>query len=382
MAQPTDPDVSHRPVPSTRAGLASWLLELGDDIGRPLDGDRTLVPLTVTQLNIRTGRSPKCGTLFGRVKALAPAVTLHRGGITIDRSALEREAAGVTASPTAARSQGPDSSPAVAAAPGLTGQLLQEACRVAEQAAALAAAAMRLATEACAMATTENLPVVAGPARDRDLAAARGSRDRGLPPEEGGREVSSCSETQTPPSLTALPRPAKAAATAADPSPQPPVGPDRLDELLQPLIETCRRTGLVAVSDTRGLRSALAPYSPDQIRHAVVLTSRLTKSGVITSRPIGWLIARAREGDIDYFPPAEPAATPPPPAVCVVETDPETVAAEKALATAGVDDLALLDEWIRTAPHHARIRHLIFDRPGMLQTARLEAWRALQEKAS
>jgi len=351
--------------PSNRRSLAAWLLQVADSDGVTLDADRILLPLTVTALNTRLGRSPRCGTLYRRIRDLHPAVSRSAGGLILDRAALTREAAGARTRPTVAPTpplplQPP---PPPVAAHGDALELARAACRLLDQALAL----LTIQTTA---STPDAPPAIAlrsraGRTRDpSDFAAFSG---------QGGREVAVSLE-ETTPSLTVVPRTANAATA--------PVSREDLTQLLAPLVEVCRRTGLVGVTDTSGLHRALAPYQAWQIRNAVALICRLTKAGSIKSSPIGWLVAKARDGDLDYFPDAAAATAPPPPAATRVEYDPVLEAAERGVAAAGVDELAALDEWIRTAPHHARIRHLIFDRAEMLQTARLEAWRALQEVAS
>jgi len=154
-----------------------------------------------------------------------------------------------------------------------------------------------------------------------------------------------------------------------------------IDELIRPLVTIADRCSLIGINDRSGIHAALAQYSPTAVRHAVSQVARMAKAGQIRS-PLGWLTAAARRGDLDLFPDTQPTTTPPPPAGPEqLRTDPVAEAAERALATAGPEELAALDEWIRSAPHHARIRHLMFDpsRAQMLHTARLEAWHVLQE---
>ena len=374
MAPPSPPAA----LPSNRRGLAGWLLELAASEGAPVDADRVLLPYTVTGLNVRLGREPRCGTLFRRIRDLHPIVCRSGGGLLLDRPALEREAAGVRTSqlrptppaPPRAAAECPQVAPGPAAEIGDALELARAACRLLDQALTL------IAAQGPAVSTPVPAPAIAPrptPPRPRDPA------DFAASPGERGREVVGSSE-KTSPSLTVVPR----TANPATPPAQLAVSSTEIGQLLAPLVEVCRRTGLVGVSDTPGLRRALAPFSAVQIRHAVALVCRLTKAGSINTSPVGWLVAKARDADPDYFPTAITA--PPPPAASRTDDrsapDPTLAAAEQAVATAEADELAALDDWIRAAPHHARIRHMIFDRPGMLQAARLEAWRALQEKAS
>lgn len=160
-----------------------------------------------------------------------------------------------------------------------------------------------------------------------------------------------------------------------------PLAASDIDELIRPLVTIADRCSLIGINDRSGIHAALAQYSPTAVRHAVSQVARMAKAGQIRS-PLGWLTAAARRGDLDLFPDTQPTTTPPPPAGPErLGTDPVAEAAERALATAGPEELAALDEWIRSAPHHARIRHLMFDpsRAQMLHTARLEAWHVLQE---
>lgn len=373
MAPPSPPAA----LPSNRRGLAGWLLELAASEGAPVDADRILLPYTVTALNVRLGREPRCGTLFRRIRDLHPIVSRSGGGLLLDRPALEREAANVRATqlrpthpapPRAA--EWPQTAPGPAAEIGDALELARTACRLLDQALTL------IAAQGPAVSTPVPAPAIAprsAPPRPRDPA------DFAAFPGERGREVVGSSE-KTSPSLTVVPQTANPATPPAESA----VNSTEIGQLLAPLVEVCRRTGLVGVSDTPGLRRALAPFSAVQIRHAVALVCRLTRAGSIKTSPVGWLVAKARDADPDYFPTAITA--PPPPAASRTgdrsAPDPALEAAERAVATAGADELAALDDWIRAAPHHARIRHMIFDRPGMLQAARLEAWRALQEKAS
>ncbi len=372
---PTSPPAT---PPSNRRGLAGWLLELAASEGAPVDADRVLLPYTVTALNVRLGREARCGTLFRRIRDLHPVVCRSGGGLLLDRPALEREAAGLRASqlpptpPVAPAADWPQVALAPATEIGDALELARAACRLLDQALTL------IASQAPAASTPVPAPAIAprsASPQPRDSAVFAAFAH------ERGREVVGSSK-ETSPSLTVVPR----AANPATPSAQPAVSDTEIVQLLAPLVEVCRRTGLVGVSDTPGLRRALAPFSAVQIRHAVALVCRLTKSGSIKTSPVGWLVAKARDADPDYFPTA--ITTPPPPASATTgdrsAPDPALEAAEQALATADADELAALDDWIRAAPHHARIRHLIFEpgRDEMLQTARLEAWRSLQEKAS
>ena len=76
----------------------------------------------------------------------------------------------------------------------------------------------------------------------------------------------------------------------------------RLLELVGPLVRLAERANLVGLTDVHRLADALGPYTDEQIRHAVDKTAALARHGTVTS-PIGWLIAKAGQGDPLFYPP-------------------------------------------------------------------------------
>lgn len=159
-----------------------------------------------------------------------------------------------------------------------------------------------------------------------------------------------------------------------------------VEELVGPLVETCSRRDRVGVTSMDGLCGALVGFEAWQVRHAVELTCRLVNNRharTSIDSPVGWLISRATAGDRDYFP-VSPRPEAAPPRVIVVEPetpDPEMVAAEETLAGLGVEEVAVLDRWIRQDPRFSRSPgHLdrVFRLPGLLHVARIEVLRSRQ----
>lgn len=413
--------------PANRASLAGWLLALAGTDGCAAEDGRVFVALSVSELNERAGRRRNCGSLFKRLRALRPAVICQRAGLLLDRAALAREAEGARGG----ESKGPGRRDGAKRGDRLVGFAadqhaalalsLSELARVLAPAGGEAlTAAVRLAQvvadlvdgQDAEVSRAAGLPVNdAGVPGSRDWAMeegaiarsggreggaiASGSRDRAVPPEEGGREVLGFdlekNHKNLPPSLRS--RDATDSARGAnedDARPEPEsarsaavVDGVELDGLLAPLLEACDATGKVGVTCRPGVVEALAPYAPWQIASAVRMTCLLTRSGTVTSSPVGWLVRKAKAGDPDYFPPAPPSSPPgvaKPRSAILLQDDLADAAAEEALAAATAEELAELDEEIRRGPNYERFRSRLADPddPALVRRARLLAIRARQ----
>ncbi len=159
-----------------------------------------------------------------------------------------------------------------------------------------------------------------------------------------------------------------------------------MKDLVQPLIEVANRCGLLGITDLNGVAAALAPYDDSQIRHAVNTTARMVRHGRVTSSPIGWLTAKARQADPDFFPPSPPADPSPPASAQPDPTQPPQLAdleAETAVTELEADpdrhhqQLAELDSHIRRHTTGLNTQKRLFASPRLLHASRVNAWRQL-----
>jgi hypothetical protein len=199
---------------------------------------------------------------------------------------------------------------------------------------------------------------------------------------EGGR--SSKDPVQTlPPSLTVVrevPRSPRRGSPADGLGGSPSRTDQDLDAFLRPLAELAEKASLVGLTDREGLRQALAPYEDAQVRHAVRQTLALARAGKVTS-PVGWLVAKARQGDDVFFPPASALRDPPPrPPMPVPEeagADVEALAAVEALeAVPNAKELAHIDGLIQRATPK-KVANKMFADPTWLRATRAQFWRSL-----
>lgn len=364
-----------------------WLVDVVARRGFELGDGAFRLPSTQAELAADAGCSS--GTIQARIRLL------ERQGLVISRRPLTvRLPVGVT--PTVSPGAGPPHQPGDPGAPPrppepATGGTDQALPHLLAANAALAAAVAAAPTAELIAAQQAVLTAIAHGSRFRDTFVADPRPDLAVPrlpvaePRlSGGESVSESlledRETDSLPGSVS-----RGSADSQVPSSRIREGPGLagtdIDELIRPLVTIADRCGLVGLNDRSGIHDALSRYDSAAIRHAVSQVARMAKAGQIRS-PLGWLTVAARRGDPDLFSIVEHCTTPPMPAPTRLdELDAATQAAERALATAGPDQLAALDEWIRSAPHHARIRHLIFEpsRAQMLHTARIEAWHVLQE---
>ena len=150
--------------------------------------------------------------------------------------------------------------------------------------------------------------------------------------------------------------------------------------------QLAERASLVGLTDREGLRRALVPYEDRQVRFAVHQTLAMARAGSVKS-PIGWLVAKARQGDEAFFPPVSSFSPAPPLLEPTVEEDgpdPEAEAAVEALeASPGADggELARIDALIRRAMPPSVAQKMFAD-ASWLHVTRVMQWRAQHPRST
>jgi hypothetical protein len=326
------PSVAPRRYTPTQRSLAASLLAMSEPLAGP--DDKTVV-LPVT-LSARSGRSRTCGTVYAHARALGQAVTRAPGqaGWLVDLPALraiahhQPQPFGPTAPPTPAAPTLPRTHGSANPASEVLA-LLRDVLRLAERlldspnAAAVADADQLNARLRDTIAGLEPTPTRDDPAIDSRKTSRNSRETANLSRSPDQREGESFSQevraktlspslNDTTPRDATASRPSRTAPAPASSGGQPMARPNSdLEALLGPLVRFAQRNGLVGITDRTAAATALAPYSDEQIRHAVNQTLALTKAGIVTDSPVGWLIAKARNNNPDFFPnPPRPSGRP------------------------------------------------------------------------
>jgi hypothetical protein len=369
-----------------------WLADVVARHGHQL-GDGTF-RLGSTQAELAADAGCSSGTIQARISVLeAEGLVLTRRpltvrlplGVTPTVTQPERPAGPHRPTATGSVSRPVSTEPAPAASSGALTHLLAANASLAADLAACPTADLLEAQQAVLAALSTLSRIREGGPADPRANAAVPRRPVAVPRLSVGESVSQdlkLSKNTPTDSLTPQARIRGSANHQSRIREEPATTAPEIDELVQPLVDLADRCGLIGVTDRTGLHKALSPYRADQIRHAVSQITRMTKAGKIAS-PLGWLIAAAGRGDPDLFTTTKaPTRRPPTRDPEREQSDPSEDPAEQALTRADPDELARIDDHIRTAAHFAPILHRILDQPDALHTARLEAWRALQQEAS
>jgi hypothetical protein len=408
--------------------MAAALVDIGNKQGRATGERWTLVAAPLADLNERSGRGRNCGTVYAHVRALRNAGAVRRPlaqtGLLLDLPALAdiaqhaTQCAGPSPS-TAVRSQtresdgpracltGPDPSSCARSQPteisevlGVVRQVLGLLERIVER---NPTTQPRHELDYIHQ-QLERLADVADRPRDpsrtvRDVADRPRDTDR----REGGRVLTKDAVQRLPPSLEEpdalrdvgdelVSRTPRNAPDTADTPPDTtePVGErcaeetltdQDLDDLVSPLVQIAAQAGLVGMTNIADTRAAIRPYSTTQIRYAVAMTAAMARNGKVKS-PIGWLVAKARHGDPNFFPEQPPtaAARPEPPVAAALDPLDIDAEAEAAVTTLEADPdshrdaLDQLDQHILSTLGPATAKR-VTDNQTSLHTARVSFWR-------
>lgn len=122
-----------------------------------------------------------------------------------------------------------------------------------------------------------------------------------------------------------------------------------IEDAIQPLVTLCEQLRLPVSLNEDG-RRWLGLYSAEELRRgAGEIVRQLRGPGPAIGRPLGLLVSKAKRGEDDFFAPPRPAPAPPPLARQDEPLEPDVDAeAAAAVDAMGADELAALDERVRT----------------------------------
>lgn len=421
----TDPAPAWTP---TQRQMAASLCDLADRSGQPSgEAGLMLVPTPLAELSARSGRGRNCGTVYAHVRALGAAVrpAPGRSGLLLHTETLRAIAGTSPSTPTgpgqAAAGFRPasfaDPTPPVAAVgrssvsallrssttsqPDSTGQLVALVRDLIDLAHRVLDVAQtdQLADTGLLEGLRSEIPGLADDPRSpsrmiRDV--ADDPRDA-VPPDqrEGGSIAEETPGQKLPPSLSdpirdvsdasamnGLAEEVVACHAVADVADRQ-RSDEQLRGLIAPLTRLAERSNLVGLTDLESLGLALRAYNDAQVGYAVSATARMVRAGSVSKSPIGWLINKARAGDVNFFPPSGGRSTEHLPVPASAVEDPADAEGEAAVTTLESDpdattaDLEDLDSSIRgCSARTASSADRIFSDPSSLHAARVLAWRA------
>jgi hypothetical protein len=404
--------------------MAAALVDIGNKQGRATGERWTLVAAPLAELNERSGRGRNCGTVYAHVRALRHAGAVRRPvaqtGLLLDLPALADIAQHATHSagpslPTAGRSQlregngprtglpGPDPSSCPGSQPteisevlGVVRQVLGLLERIVERNPSTHRHELDDIHQ-----QVERLADAADHPRDPSRAIRDAAdRPRDTDRREGGRVLTEDPVQRLPPSLeepdarrdvrdeivSRTPRnvadpPADTTGPVGERDAEETLTDQDLDDLVSPLVQIAAQAGLVGMTNIADTRAAIRPYSTTQIRHAVAMTAAMARTGKVKS-PIGWLVAKARHGDPNFFPEQPPAAAARPEPPVAQALDPLDIDAEAEAAVTALeadpdchrDALDQLDQHILATLGPATAKRVTGNQTS-LHTARVSFWR-------